>query len=78
MTIFAAGIATETNTFSPVLTSLDDFQIQRGVNASAGQIHHRSLDLSMTWGKQARESGASFVFSLMAWAKPWPHHQVRL
>lgn len=70
MKIFAAGIATETNTFSAVLTSLEDFQIQRGKDVVAGRIDYPSLDLSATWGEQARARGDEFVFSLNAWAQP--------
>jgi len=68
--IFAAGIATETNTFSPVPTGLEDFQIQRGRTVCAGHVDYPSLDLSDTWGKQARGRGCEFIFSLMAWAMP--------
>jgi microcystin degradation protein MlrC len=67
MKIFAAGIATETNTFSPVPTGLEDFTVQRG---SAQRVEHPSLDLSATWGQQARQEGCEFSFSLMAWATP--------
>jgi microcystin degradation protein MlrC len=70
MRIFAAGIATETNTFCPVPTGLDDFAVQRGSEVAAGRIEHASLDLSVTWGRLARASGAEFVFSLNAWAQP--------
>jgi microcystin degradation protein MlrC len=70
MRIFAAGIATETNTFAPIPTNLDDFSVQRDSDALSGRIDHPGLDLSATWGKQAQEHGAELVFSLMAWAQP--------
>lgn len=70
MKIFAAGIATETNTFSSLPTALEDFQIQRGKSVTAGRTEHPSLDLSEPWGRQARQRGYEFVFSLMAWAQP--------
>jgi microcystin degradation protein MlrC len=70
MKVFAAGIATETNTFSPIPTSFGDFTVQRGRAVLDGRIDHPSLDLSETWGKQAGERGFEFVFSLMAWAPP--------
>lgn len=69
MKIFAAGIATETNTFSPIPTALEDFRIQRGKGAR-GSAAYSSLDLTETWGRQARERGDEYVFSLMAWADP--------
>jgi microcystin degradation protein MlrC len=68
--IFAGGIATETNTFSPVLTGLEDFQVQRGKDAMQGHIEYPTLDLSQVWGKQAHTRGDTFIFSLNAWAQP--------
>ena len=70
MRIFAGGIANETNTFSPILTSRDDFLVQRGKEVLEGHIDHPSLDLSAIWGNQAKARGDAFVFSLMAWAQP--------
>ena len=70
MKIFAGGIATETNTFSPIPTSREDFLVQRGRDVLAGRIAYPSLDLSAIWGRQASERGDAFVFSLMAWAQP--------
>lgn len=70
MKIFAAGISTETNTFCPVPTSLEDFSVLRGRDVLAGRVNNSSLDLSATWGQQAQERGYGFVFSLNAWAQP--------
>jgi microcystin degradation protein MlrC len=70
MKIFAGGIATETNTFSPIPTSREDFLVQRGKDVLEGRLDHPSLDLSAVWGQQAKARGAAFVFSLMAWAAP--------
>ena len=70
MKIFAAGIATETNTFSPIPTALENFLVQRGQDALTGQPRYPSLDLNDPWGEQAREQGHGFVFSLMACASP--------
>jgi microcystin degradation protein MlrC len=70
MKIFAAGIATETNTFCPIPTTLDDFAVQRGRDVLLGRISYPTLDLTKPWGEQAKECGEEFVFSLMAWAKP--------
>jgi microcystin degradation protein MlrC len=70
MKIFAAGIATETNTFFSIPTALDDFIVQRGRGVLEGRIDHPSLDLSTIWGKVAKSRGGEFVFSLMAWAQP--------
>jgi microcystin degradation protein MlrC len=70
MKVFAAGVATESNTFCPVPTTLDDFLIQRGKDVLAGRVGYPSFDLSRTWGALANARGAEFVFSLMAWAPP--------
>jgi microcystin degradation protein MlrC len=70
MKIFAAGVATETNTFSPVPSVLDDFVVQRGTDAVKGRAAQSSLNLYEVWGKRAKERGYEFVFSLMAWAQP--------
>lgn len=70
MRIFAAGIATETNTFSPIPTALEDFRIQRGKAGMTESAVYSSFDLSRTWGQQARARGDEFVLSLMAWADP--------
>src|SRR5262245_19173702 len=70
MKIFAAGMVTETNTFSPIPTGLDDFRIQRGVDVKAGRVPYPSLDLTRTWGRQAAARGYPFEFGLMAWAEP--------
>lgn len=70
MKIFAAGIATETNTFSPIPTSLEDFLIERGRDAQNDGIRNANLDLSEVWGKLSKNDGHAFVFSLMAFAQP--------
>ena len=70
MKIFAAGIATETNTFCPVPTGRGDFLVQRGKDVLEGRITQPSLDLSAIWGHQAKARGDEFLFSLMAWAQP--------
>jgi microcystin degradation protein MlrC len=70
MKIFAGGIATETNTFSPLPTGLADFQVQRGSDARAGRVEYPSLNLFDTWGKQADAHDHEFAFGLNAWAEP--------
>jgi microcystin degradation protein MlrC len=70
MRIFAAGLATETNTFSPVPTGIEDFLVERGRDVAQGRVSNPSLDLTRVWGMQARARGDEFVFSLNAWAEP--------
>src|ERR1700731_4729830 len=66
MRIFAGGIVTETNTFSPTPTTLDDFRVQR--NYHEGEPS--SVDLAKLWGTRAHARGDQFIASLMAWAEP--------
>lgn len=70
MKVFAGGISTETNTFSSIPTSREDFLVQRGEDVLEGRVDHPSLNLSAVWGEQAKARGDTFVFSLMAWARP--------
>lgn len=70
MKIFAGGIETETNTFSPDLTAIDDFQVLRGKDVIAGRVAYPSLNLDDIWGKMARAHDFDFVFGLMASAQP--------
>jgi microcystin degradation protein MlrC len=68
MKIFAAGIATETNTFCPIYTSLEDFAVQRDpAERGSGSA---SFDLDAIWGVRARASGDEFVLGPMALAQP--------
>ena len=67
MRIFAAGLVTETNTFSPVGTGLEDFRVQRGSDHQRG---NSSIDLAKLWGERALARGDTFICSLMAWAEP--------
>lgn len=70
MKIFAAGVATETNTFSPIRTDKEDFMVLRGADVLSGRIRYPSLDLSAGWGERASQRGDEFIFSLNAWAQP--------
>lgn len=70
MKIFAAGIATETNMFSPLPTGIEDFSVHRNIGALRGKIDHQGWDLSGIWGRQAQAYGAEFVVSVMAFAMP--------
>lgn len=67
MKIFTGGIATETNTFSPVPTAIEYWTVDR---ARDGKPRAPVFDLDGTWGRLAREGGHDFVFSLMAYAAP--------
>ena len=49
MKIFAGGIATETNTFSPLPTSCEDFLVQRGKDVLEGRIERTRVSSVGTW-----------------------------
>ncbi len=68
MKIFAAGIATETNTFCPIPTSAEDFVVRRGRDVLERQPEH--FNLFEVWGKPAAARGDVFALSLMAFAQP--------
>ena len=68
MKIFAAGIATETNTFSRIPTTLEDFVIERPGESDVNGRH--SLNLTTIWQQRAQQLGHDYVFGLMAWAPP--------
>ena len=68
MKIFLASIATETNTFSPMPTGLQDFEIVRAVDYTvekAGEMGEIE-----TFRQLAIQGGHEFVFSLTASAQP--------
>jgi microcystin degradation protein MlrC len=67
MRIFAGGIATETNTFSPIPTELSDYSVRRSTDENATP---QLFDLDGTWGRLARAGGHEYIFSLMAFAMP--------
>lgn len=69
MRIFAGGIGTETNTFSPICVGLEDFVVVRP-DAAEDRARYPSLDLTSIWGDPARRAGHIFTSSLMAWAPP--------
>jgi len=61
MKIFAAGMETETNTFSPIPTGMDDFEVTRQLSEIVPVTQ---------WQEKARARGDNFLFGLYAWAQP--------
>lgn len=57
--IFAAGLATESNTFSPVPTGMEDFIAME--------------DLLETWRRLSVERGYEYISGATAWAPPRRH-----
>lgn len=70
MKVFAGGIATETNTFSPIPTGIADFHIVRAADiADASEI--RGFGAVFNLLREATEArGWDFIFSLYAFAQP--------
>jgi microcystin degradation protein MlrC len=68
MKLFTAGIATETNTFSPVPTALKDFKVTRGGDYST---YPPNADGTVNmWRKMASARGWETVESVIAGAEP--------
>lgn len=68
MKVFAAGIVTETNTFSPMPTGLADFDITRASELSSKGLRDNSaMEVFQT---RTLERGWDFIFSLYAFAQP--------
>jgi len=66
MRVFAGGIATETNTFSPMPTGMADFDIVRANSIPESGISP-AIDM---FQQRTEERGWEFIFSLYAWAQP--------
>ena len=70
MRVFAGGIATETNTFSPMPTGLADFEIIRAADVT-GELDIGGFAGPLnTFRSRSQERGWDFVFSLYAFAQP--------
>lgn len=70
MNIFSACLATETNTFSPIPTGLDDFVQVRLADIQRGQHSLDELQPFALWNEKACTRGDEFIFSLFAFAQP--------
>ena len=70
MKIFSACLVTETNTFSPIPTGLNDFLLVRPDDINRGQYTYEDIQPVGLWHKKAIERGDEFVFPLFAFAQP--------
>lgn len=72
MKIFAGALATETNSFSPVPTSLRSFYDGLYYNgpASEAPLERRGAEALKTWRDRAAAIGADFVLGPIAFAEP--------
>ena len=70
MKIFAASLATETNTFSPMPTGLDDFLLVRRNDIVSGNGSFNDIQPIGLWQTKAQAHRLEFCFSLFAFAQP--------
>lgn len=70
MKIFAACLVTETNTFSPIPTGLDDFALVRYDDIVSGNASFEDIPPLGLWQKKAQAHDHEFSFSLFAFAQP--------
>ena len=70
MKIFAAGLNTETNTFSPIPTGIDDFDVTRLDDLKDGTRRLSDMIPFDQWQQKARTRKDHFLFGLYAWAHP--------
>jgi len=70
MNIFAAGLFTETNTFSPIPTGIDDFEVIRVDDIKNGARQLSELVPFAQWQQKAEARSDHFLFGLFAWAYP--------
>ena len=68
--IFTACIATETNTFSPIPTGIDDFIQARQSDLTSGKSTLKDIHPFGLWEQKARSRDDEFIFSLFAFAQP--------
>ncbi len=69
MRIYTGGIATETNTFSPMPTGLADFDVWCADDPDSGKDFFFSAAI-LTFQEMARDRGWDLTFSLQAFAQP--------
>ena len=66
MKIFAAGLFTETNTFSPIPTGIDDFEILHGDEMGLKRLCN--IAPFGAWQKKARARKDKLHVGIFAWA----------
>ena len=69
MKLFAAGLFTETNTFSPILAGIDDVHVTDADDLKNG-VPPSDMHPFSVWHKKSIARGDQFHFGLFAWAQP--------
>ena len=67
MKLFTGGLGTETNTFSPMPTGLEDFDVARTIDDAHKVIYGTTIDV---YRRMAAERGWEISFGLYAFAQP--------
>ncbi|TQV66979.1 M81 family metallopeptidase [Exilibacterium tricleocarpae] len=70
MKIFAAALVQETNTFSPLSTTLDDFTLVREVDIVEGNSSFDDIEPFSRWLQRACEQGCELLFGGCFFAQP--------
>lgn len=70
MNIIAAGLFTETNTFSPIPTGINDFEIIREEDIKSGRHSISEMVPFKQWEQKAEIRDDHFMYGLFAWAQP--------
>ena len=70
MRVFAGGIETETNTFSPMPTGLADFEVIRGADLDESGDMGGFAGPFNIFRQRCQERGWEYIFSLYAFAQP--------
>ena len=70
MRVFAGGIETETNTFSPMPTGLADFEVIRAGDLDANENLRGFGGPFNIFRRRCQERGWDYIFSLYAFAQP--------
>lgn len=70
MRIFVAGLETETNTFSPIPTRLEDYHLTYRQDLDDQLEPLASTPPFEQWVTKAKDAGAELIFSLYGWAQP--------
>lgn len=70
MKIFAAGLAQENNTFSPIPSGLDDFFIVRSSDIELGKAVFEEIEPFGVWQLNSLADGHQFIFSMSADSTP--------
>ena len=76
--IFAGGIVTETNTFSPIPTGYNSFDVVRADDIQQGKRSFSEISPFDRWQLGAEQQGLRFDFGLLAYAQPCSLPRVRV